>query len=264
MKTGPRLSAWLAVLTLLILSGLAPSTTAIAAQSNAEPSSVVVTGTGRASGPADAAIVQLLIYGEGGGGQDLSATMDYRYGAMSHYADDLSSTDLTPVVNLLTKSGVKLSNIGVSIIPASPNYSPAYAQVIAKVEGSTVQRIDHLFMAISAVASDANLTFDDASLTYTSTKCADIEYAAVQNAVADGNVQATQLADALSMDLGQLREVNRFPPVYGGYTSSGNYCSDPLTVHDVQTGLVYLDRYNPGLLPEVTVSASVQLTYSLG
>jgi uncharacterized protein YggE len=220
--------------------------------------SIAVTGTGKASAPAEGAVIQIVVRRSDVALGDAAATPA---------TEPLTEADVQPVVEALVAAGIPAAAIEILITPVAPfigPFGPGTAQILAAGDETVVAILGTAIPAAIDAALAANLAVDQAAAGYTVTDCAAVETAALREAVDNARAQAEQLAEILGVELGDLTLVARQPSyaTYGG--PAGGPCAEPLTVESVKVGSVYLPPFNAAIAPEFEIYATVNLTYAIG
>lgn len=226
---------------------------------------VVVTGWGTATAPADGAIVQLVARqlgvadsgASGSGGQP---------GTVTGVPTPPKKNQVDAVMNALVNAGLSKAATAAAIVPEGP-YSSTFGQgvdIIAfKLDASQIKKIGKYIDIARKSGEEAGISYDAINLVYTVADCNALANASMNAAIANGKAQADLLAPALGFTLGELLQAASLSS-YGKYYAGGNggtYCSQPITLDAART--TYLSPYDPTASAEVVIYSSISLTYAL-
>jgi len=223
---------------------------------------IAVSATGRASAPADRAIGQLVVRNQYGG-KDPKGPMPADAAATPEVSSDVASM----FVDALIEAGVAEASI-VTIVPdetgGSSYFGPGTAVVVFQVEGEGIKTLGSLLGALTAIALEQGLMYDQPGAMLLSDACQDLRGSAYVDAVAVGQQEATLIADALGVELGELvraakQSISFGPASYG--MSPSDACDDLVDLGSaVRT---YLPPFDPSMTNEFTVYAAIELTFAI-
>ncbi len=229
---------------------------------------VVVSGSGSASAPADGAIVQLIlrqlgvadISSPGASGSDAPAP--------SGNPTPPTKEQVKSVVDALVKAGIASDATRTAIAPLGPFYGAfgqATAVIAFQLDASQVKTAAKFVQVALKQGEKAGVAFDAVNLIYSTADCASVANAALAAAIADARVQAEAMAAALGGTLGDLVQAvsqSSYGKSYAGGGGGGsNYCSQPTTLEDATS--TYISSFDPNSAAEVEIYSNVSLTYAL-
>lgn len=213
---------------------------------------LVVTGIGRATAPASAAAVQILI------GSDL-------YGMSP--GESLTETDIAPIIGVVIAAGVESADIEV-VIPASTSQfsglgAPGSAMLRFEIADPTDSGMNDLAQGLYQAATDARLGIQHIGVRYATTDCTSLQQAATDAAIADARVRAERLATSLGVGLGDLIQA-----MDSGLNPAGTDSCATATVVSPSFGFspygLGLDpAFDPTAPVEATATAQVTLTFAM-
>lgn len=228
---------------------------------------IVVNGTGEASAEVASAIVQYLVRYAPDAPQladAATADIDKGYYGSTYPAPDADS--MAHVVEVLVEAGVPSADV--KTFPGSDAmYGPfgsGVSVVAASIEDAELlASLGDILEAGADAAKETNLQIDSIGAIYATADCESVNDEALAAAVADANVQATALAKANGVELGDLVGATSSPSYspYSGYGGVGGPCQAIPTLDDA--GVTYFPTYMAGSEPEFTITASVTLTFAL-
>ena len=254
-----RLVAAAGVIALLVLSAHAPSGGPANAQGAlVEGPSVVVTGLGLASAPAETATIQVLLVSSGAfGGQPMGPR--------------LTETDLAPVVDALTAAGIDEADIqlvtGPGVVSAfyGPG-GPSLALVEAILRDPTSDGVADAIAAADEAATSNGLAVQQVGAEYDLADCASLLREARQAAIDNAQAEAEELAELVGSELGDLLQVGSSPTYFSGppvAADDGGCPPSPETGVYGPSGSIGAP-YDASAPVEARVYATVTLTYALG
>jgi len=228
--------------------------------------SVVVNGFGEAGAPAEAAVVQLIVRGSGGGGPEEKPTDSSEPFPPPGQPPALADEDLAPIVEAIVATGVAESDVEAT--PSSPfggPFGPGSAQVVVTVGAEGLETIADIVAAgtEAAQASPAGLFVEFVGVGYTVADCTGLERDARQDAADDARTRAEGLAEVVGLTLGDVLLVSD-GGYYGGPDSglASGCAEEPLA--EISSGKGYsLPPFDPNAEAEVEVYANLSLAYAV-
>jgi uncharacterized protein YggE len=224
--------------------------------------SLLVTGAGRASAPAEQAVIQLLIV----------RNRPYSPNFVTVVPTSSSDRDgsLEPVVEAIMSTGIVSSAIDVvsspSLISVCNNSSQcSAARINITVARPTLDRLNQIVDAAGAAAGEQGLTVQDVGVGYTVADCRPIQAAAREAAVKDGQSRAEDQARVMGVSLGELLVSNEPAP---NEPLDANGCvplhgkTDDAWWTPGSIGLT-VPPFDPEATPEVAVDLEVSLAYAI-
>ncbi|MCC6705352.1 MAG: SIMPL domain-containing protein [Thermomicrobiales bacterium] len=226
---------------------------------------ITVTGSGRASAPADRGILQLLVrYGPASPAiKSSSESASGYYGGSDIPAPDDDA--LSNVVNSLVDNGIDRERI-LTVIGSSTMYGlfgPGVSVIAAELDAELAAGLEDIVETAVEAAKATDLSFDQAGVVFSAESCQDVSDAAYLDAIEDGRAQADAIALALGVQVGELIGVTANAP-WSSYTrydggGVGNGCGAPFELEDGLTS--YFPSFNPGAEPEFSLTVSLVLTF---
>jgi uncharacterized protein YggE len=220
--------------------------------------SIVVTGIGHATAPAEQATLQLLIV---------------RAASFSHAESAAADTpgSITPVIAAIEALGVPETAIQVvsspSLISVCNNSAQCSAvRIEVSVDQPDLAKLNAIVNAVGEVAGPQELTIQDVGVGYRLADCRSLRDAARAAATADAQERAEAQAQALGVSLGTLvvasepapaepNDANGCPPNHGG--------TDDAWWTPGSVGLT-LPSFDPQVVPDVIVDLQVTLAFAIG
>jgi uncharacterized protein YggE len=241
-------------------SAFAQSTPA-AGTTAADGAAIVVTVTGSASAPATHAIGQIIIRAQYNPTPPDDPTADSGVAGPEVRAEDVQA-----VVGALIAQGIDQAQILTNINSAGIGggmFGPGTAVVVFQLDGEQIKTLPDAYEAVTSVVTERGLAIDQPGAMLLADTCQDLRGEAFRDAVAQGMDEATLMADALGVGLGELRLARKqsvsFGPAAYGYTSS-DACEDLV---DLGTAVrSFLPAWDATLPNEFTVYAMVELTFA--
>jgi len=228
---------------------------------------ITVTGSGRASAPADRGILQLLVrYGPASPAiSSSSGSAGGYYGGSDIPAPDEDA--LSNVVNSLVDSGIDREQILTSIGSSTMYglFGPGVSVIAAELDAALAADLNEIIETAVEAAKATDLSFDQAGVVFSAESCQDVSDAAYLDAIEDGRSQADAVAQALGVQVGELIGVTAHSPWsnYSRYDGGGvgNGCGAPFELEDGLTS--YFPPFNPGAEPEFSLTVSIVLTFAI-
>lgn len=228
--------------------------------------SLEATGYGRASAPAERAIVQLLVirdlpYGSDGtsSGSSASATPSAR---------DRSS--LSPVIDALESAGVAESAINVitspSLISVCNNYSRcSSARVDITIDKPTIEQLNSIVDAAGRAAIASGMVLHDVGVGYSISDCRTLTRQAREVAIADAKARAQDQAEILGVTLGRLIVSSEPGPDHPRDATGCDIFASTFGDSWWTPGSVGLTvpAFDPNAPAEATVAVEVTLVYAI-
>ena len=227
---------------------------------------IVVPVTGRASAPADRAIGQLIVRS----GYGMPMPVD----PMTEQAVDPMATPQVPadvitmMVDALVEAGVDPADI-LTTDPSVPGgtgyFGPGTAVVVFQVTGEGIKTLGSLLEMLTTIAIEQGQMHDQPGWILLSDACQDLRGQAYANAVEVGRNEATLIAEALDVELGELlraakQSISFGPAAYG--MVPGDSCDDLVDLGSAVRS--YLPPFDATMPNEFTVYAMVELTFAIG
>lgn len=222
---------------------------------------IIVSATGSASAAADHAIAQVILRAQYG-----PMPTDNSQASPVPLAPEVTAGDVSAVVAALIDQGLDESMILTSSSAdgfGGGYFGPESGVVVFQVDGEQIKILPKLLSVATKTVSDLGLQFDQPGAMYLSDTCEDLRAAAFRDAVDKGAEEASLLADAMEVTLGDWRQARKqsvtFGPAAYGYTAS-DACADLV---DLGTAIrSYLPPFDISLPAEFVVYAMVELTYT--
>jgi len=240
-------------------------------ESRPDGPSIVATGYGEASAPAETATIQMVLFKEYGMvPSDDDATDDVVAGQEATAA---------PVAQAITALGVSGDDIAVVTSPTfmqmygGPGSSGGVVRLDITLLNPTVERVGEIVRAASAAGREDNTMLQGVGVSYAVADCAPLQLQARQRATEQARIQAQQQADVLSVKLGPIRLASdeavstaTGAPLVGGCapaTGAGNGGLPPYFMGYDSSAYIDVPAYNPTSPAEARAVAQVSLTYEI-
>ncbi|MGH2561079.1 MAG: SIMPL domain-containing protein [Thermomicrobiales bacterium] len=226
--------------------------------------SIVVTGTGRATAPAEHATIQMLV-----------TSSDQYYPGMRTEPEPEATpgaaerTRVEPILRALAEQGVEEQSIEVIVSPVlgcsyfGPTGTCFSARIDFTVEQPTLEMLNAMINAAGAAAPEVSLLIDRVGATYEIGDCAPLQRTAREQATEDARHRAEQQAEVLDVALGDLLLSSEIPPA-----ATGGGCGLPQAEQpsfDVYgraiTGMA--PTFDPTSPPEAVAVVQVNLAYAI-
>ncbi|MEO0984154.1 MAG: SIMPL domain-containing protein [Cyanobacteria bacterium J06639_14] len=231
---------------------------------------ISVTGQGRASIPADVARIEILV---------TNRDPDEPYPPYEFSPDGIpiepeplpepppiTRISLQGLVDALTSAGVPQSAIRVNIdvVDSQPYYYYGTGDsVVVNLEDPTRDRVNELVQVISDALEgqtpEQTIFVDRLYVDYAIAECSVIEQAAYGDAMADAQLRAEAIAEAMDVSLSETPSVAELPFL-------GRLLAPCNEEKDLVSALFYGSEpsfYDPEALAEVTVYRELMVTYSV-
>jgi uncharacterized protein YggE len=233
--------------------------------------SLVATGYGEASVPAETATLQMLL------GPGDYPDMMIGDGSARPAGEDPAAAAAEasrPIVEALQTAGIAPGDIRTVVSPSlDPGFQgPAGGQYGVRIDITVHQPsgdgMNRLVNAAGAAAMAGRLGLAQVGVEYGVADCAPLERQARERANADARAKAEQQAELLGSPLGALILASDAPATSAGTGSPGGGCappaarSVPLSPWD-RSGLVTFPAFDPAAPAEATARVEVSLTFSL-
>ena len=231
---------------------------------------LVVSGYGRASAPAETATLQLVISPSG----DQFAGGGFRPTPATEEAEDDGVA--MPFIDAILAQEISRDAVNVVVSPVygnAPFYgasSPPGFRIDVHLANPTSEQLNMLVDGVYQVARENGWYVADQGVIYAAEDCATLEREARSSAVEHARQQALQQADILEADLGELIQIVDTAPDQ----SSVAGCSGPVRIAAMTAGEDHAAfhpsnaelgslPYDPAASPEAVVEVSIELTYTL-
>ncbi|MGH2532510.1 MAG: SIMPL domain-containing protein [Thermomicrobiales bacterium] len=175
--------------------------------------SIVVTGTGRATAPAERAIVQMVVM-----------SSDQYYPGMRTDPEPEATPGaadrmrVEPILRALDDHGVEENTVEVIVSPVigcsyfGPGSSCFAARIDFSVEQPTLDGLNAIINAVGDGAPEVGLMIDRVGASYEIGDCAPLQHTAREQATEDARRRAEQQAEVLGVALGGLLLSSEVPP----------------------------------------------------
>ncbi len=224
---------------------------------------ITVIGYGKASAPAETAILQIVLTNE-----DYGRPRAIRPGGTPGAQE---REEAETVTDELRAVGVADDAIEVIVNPIGGEFfgpDSGQTRIDVSVEEPTPERITELINAAILGASLENLFVGQVGVGYNVADCAPVERDAREEALSDAQERAEIQADLLGVELGDVRASADQPldPIlsiyYGPFSPSGTGCAP---ASPSESGApISVPPYDPTAPAEVNVYAEIAVTYALG
>jgi uncharacterized protein YggE len=227
--------------------------------------SIVVTGSGGASAPAERAVVQLLIVRAAPYSQDFTSDTP----APTSTAGAAGS--IAPVIDAIQALGVLEGAIRVlsspSLISVCPNSAHCSAvRVEVTVEKPDLDLLNAIVDGAGEAAGKEDLTVQDVGVGYGIADCRPLHERAREAAATDARTRAEAQAKVLGVTLGPLVVSSETAPAEPGDASGCaplHGSNDDAWWTPGSVGLT-VPAFDPQAMPEVVVDLQVTLAYAIG
>ncbi len=175
-----------------------------------EPS-IVVTGSGRATAPAERAVVQLLVVRDEPFGGEAAA-----WGTLATPTAG-GRDSIAAVVDAIREAGVERAAVRVvnspSLISVCQTNAPCSStRIDVTIEEPELERINAIVDAAGEAAGEAEMTVQDVGAGYSVADCRSLQTDARTAATADARARAAAQATALGVELGALLLASEVAP----------------------------------------------------
>lgn len=229
-----------------------------------EPS-IVVTGSGRATAPAERAVVQLLVV------RDEPFGSENAWGAMaSPTANDGGRDSIASVTDAIREAGVAGAAVRVvaspSLISVCQTNAPCSStRIDITLDEPNLERLNAIVDAAGEAAGEGGMTIQDVGAGYSVADCAPLQAQARLSATADARTRAAAQAAALGVELGKLLLANEVAPAAA--TDAGGCLPVQGTSVDAwwspgSFGLS-VPPFDPLATPEAAVAVQVTLAFAI-
>lgn len=231
-----------------------------------EPS-IVVTGAGRATAPAERALVQLLVV------RDEPFGGDNAWGAMASPTANgggSGADSIASVTDAILEAGVEGTAVRVvaspSLISVCQSNAPCSStRIDVTVDDPNLERVNAIVDAAGAAAGDGDMTIQDVGAGYSVADCAPLQAQARLAATSDARTRAAAQATALGVELGKLLLANEAAPAAA--TDAGGCVPAQGTSVDAwwspgSFGLS-VPSFDPLAAPEAAVAVQVTLAFAI-
>lgn len=226
--------------------------------------SIVVTGTGRATAPAERATIQLLV----------TSAEQYYPGMNTEPGPEATPgaaerARVEPILRALADQGVAEDAVQIVVSPAisgscfNPSGGCFAARIDFTVAEPTLDRLNTLINAASAAAPEVNLMVDHVAAAYEVGDCAPLQRTAREEATEDARRRAEQQADVLDVALGDLLLSSEIPPAVADGGCGVPQSNQPS--YDIY-GRAYqgmAPAFDPTAPPEAVAVVQVNLAYAI-
>jgi uncharacterized protein YggE len=226
--------------------------------------SIVVTGSGGATAPAEQAEVQLLIV------RAAPYSRDFVTDTPSSTAEDVVGGSIAPVIDAIQSVGVPPDAIRVLSSPSLISVCPSSAQcsaarVTVTVDAPDLDLLNAIVNAAGEAAGTQGLTVHDVGVGYRIADCRPLHDRAREAAAADARARAEAQAKVLGVGLGALVVSSETAPAEPGDASG---CA-PFRGTNVDAwwtpGSVGLTvpAFDPHAVPQVAIALQITLAFAI-
>jgi uncharacterized protein YggE len=220
---------------------------------------IVVTGSGEASAPAEAAILQFVLAKDGAfaeGEATAGAEAPAPTGPPAMIEDDVA-----PVVEALVAAGVAETEIDVLINPfAGAFLGPSVTDLRVRLVDPEVDRLSEIATAGSDAAVESGLTLQFVGAGYVVADCAPLVRQAREAAIADARVQAEELAELLGVSVGDVVLATEVP--YYGVAGGAPGCGEDSFSEGMSSGPGF-PIFDPTLPAEVGIYSQLTVGFAI-
>jgi uncharacterized protein YggE len=246
--------------TSLVFGQLVPRETG---EMDGSPPSLVVTGYGRASAPAETAVIQFLMIGN-----------DRAYIPPIEFRTDLDPVApgevpaAVPIIDALVTAGVGRGDIRVTSNPmvgGSDSFDSTTVvpfRLDMTVRAPTVEQISVLITAVHNAGHAEGLLLGSVGVSYRIGDCLALQKEARRLAMADGKERAIQQAEVAEADLISLTAVEDLGPPSGAACAAAPVRNEPRQSWNGSGGIT-LPAFDPTSPAEAKVEAKLMLAYEL-
>jgi uncharacterized protein YggE len=225
--------------------------------------SIVVTGTGGASMPAEQAVIQLLIV--------RAAPYSREFATNRAPAATGTGGSLAPVIDAIQAEGVEEGAIAVvsspSLISVCSNSAHCSAvRIEVAIEKPSLDRLNAVIDAAGEAAGKEDLTVQDVGVGYHVADCRPLREQARAAAAADARARAEAQATVLGVTLGPLvvsSETAPTEPDEANGCAPARGSTDDAWWTPGSTGLT-VPSFDPQIEPAVTAGLQVTLAFAIG
>lgn len=213
-----------------------------------EPQTISVSGQGMASAPAKAAAIVF----------NFISTSYPEYSDTGELVSPpklAEPSDLQSVVD-----AIKALGIASSVDVSRESFDYQYLQMIVKLDNPTKDRVDRIKEVMAEAAfAQSQFSYSPAGVAYVTDACDRLRQEARRDAIADARMQATELAEASGLKLGDLSAISGSASP-GYYGPSMNSCASNLD-EVLSYGAQYGFASQSSSSAEVIVNFDVYATY---
>ncbi|MFL5758251.1 MAG: SIMPL domain-containing protein [Thermomicrobiales bacterium] len=220
---------------------------------------ITARGNGEASAPADSAIMQFIVRSTQSG-QVKDPTQ-----AIGQEGVAVTSETMGLLVDAAKSKGIDDKSIDTVIVPSdafSTPFGPGVGVLVVQLDKAEIKHRMKIADAVTKVAKDNGLTFDQIGVAYLVDDCLGLDQAAITDAAKDAHDQAAMMAEVMSLTLGDLIAVETQPSYLGYGGGSGSACGDPPTIDSAKE--IYLPTFNADGKAEQEIYEYLTLTYAIG
>jgi hypothetical protein len=233
--------------------------------------SLMAVGHGRASSPAETALLQILL-----GPANYDRVMVD--GSSTIPSDDLdpataAQETVRPIVQALHAAGLPPADVALFV---SPTLDPGFvgppggrfgARIDVTVRQPTPDRMNQVVNAAGAAAMETGMGLSQVGVWYQVADCAALIGEARRGAIEDARAKAEQQADLLGVSLGEMIE-SADPAESGGGEAAGSDCAPPQGNSEpaspwLDDGRVTLPTFDPSRPADASISLAVRLTFAV-
>jgi uncharacterized protein YggE len=223
---------------------------------------ITVRGDGEAELPADSAIMQFIVRVDPNLAA-ANANAAFTEGATK--PSDVSEEQMAALVAAAQSKGIDDKSVDYFIVPNNTFtsvFGPGVGVLTVQIDKAELKHRVKINDAVTGAAEQNGLTFDQVGIIYIVDDCASLDSAALAEAAESAERQATLMAEAMGLTLGDLIAVEK-QPNYSGYGGqSGDACAEAPTMETAKE--IYFPSFDREHEAVREIYESLLVTYAIG
>jgi uncharacterized protein YggE len=222
---------------------------------------ITVRGDGEAEAPADSAIMQFIARVDPN--QAPNANAAFAEGATK--PSDVTDEQMAALVAAAQSKGIDDESVEYFVVPNNTFtsvFGPGVGVLTVQIDTAELKHRVKINDAVTNAAEENGLIFDQVGIIYIVDDCESLNTAALANAAESAERQATLMAQAMGLTLGDLIAVEKQPNFYGYSGQSGDACAEPPTMETAKE--IYFPAFDREHDAVREIYETLLVTYAIG
>jgi uncharacterized protein YggE len=223
---------------------------------------IAVRGDGEAEAPADSALMQFIARVDP---NQAEANANAAFAEGSTKPSDVSDEQMQSLVAAAQSKGIDDKSVDYFVVPNNTftsAFGPGVGVLVVQLDKAELKHRVKIADAVTDAAEQNGLIFDQVGAIYIVDDCAALDSAALAEAAESAERQATLMAQAMGLTLGELIGVEK-QPTYSGYGGqSTDACTEDPTMQTAKE--IYFPPFDREHEAVREVYESLLVTYAIG
>lgn len=222
---------------------------------------ITVRGDGEAEAPANSALMQFIVRVN----PEVAGEGDVKTGPGIGSGTVVSDEQMQELVAAVQSKGIDDKSVDYLVIPGdafSTVFGPGVGMVVVQLDQAELKHRVKIADAVSAAARQNSLIFDQIGIIYIVDDCESLDSAALLDAAESAERQATLMAEAMGLTLGDLIAVEKQPSYVGYGGPSGDVCAEAPTMESAKE--IYFPAFDREHEAVREIYETLLVTYAIG